>query len=102
MPVSLICESQTDVSSAIRNTLSVELNNSANLHQNDTNVQKQFVATAKRALLSKIEYEEVNNFNHVVHDMLKTKYIVLRPSTSTTTSTNNGKLTDEKELKTGK
>lgn len=105
MPVSLMCESQTDVSSTIRNTLSVELNNSANSSNTDTSIQKQFVASAKRALLNKIDYEEVNNFNHVVNDMLKTKYIVLKPPSASSIlspQSNNGKLTDEKETKTGK
>lgn len=92
MPVSLVCESQSDVSSAIRNSLSVGLNgngthNGLNSPSSDQNIQHQFVASAKRALLNHIDYEEVSDFNNSVHDTLKTKYIVLKPPTSSSTTT---------------
>lgn len=99
MPVSLVCESQTDISSAIRNSLSNGVHNGLiSSTQSEKNIQNQFVASAKRALLSKIEYEEVSNINNSVHDTLKSKYIVLKPPTSTSAATvtsvnsnNNGK-----------
>lgn len=92
MPVSLVCESQSDVSSAIRNSLSAGLNgngthNGLNSPSSDQNIQHQFVASAKRALLNHIDYEEVSDFNNSVHDTLKSKYIVLKPPTSSSTST---------------
>lgn len=91
MPVSLVCESQTDLSSAIRSSLSTGLNNGThnglNSMSSDSNsIQNQLVASAKRALLSKIEYEEVNNYNNSVQDTIKSKYIVLKPPTSTSST----------------
>lgn len=97
MPVTMVCESQSDISSAIRNSLSNGLNTNGNhngMHASaassssatDTSLQNQFVASAKRALLNRIEYEEVNDFNNTVHDTLKSKYIVLKPSASSSQS----------------
>ncbi|TMW40587.1 hypothetical protein DOY81_014333 [Sarcophaga bullata] len=44
------------------------------------------VASAKRVLLSKIDYEEVTNYGQSVLDSLKSKYIVLK---STGSNNNN-------------
>ncbi|XP_023180073.2 ubiquitin carboxyl-terminal hydrolase 36 [Drosophila hydei] len=43
------------------------------------NLQSQIVANAKRILLAKIEYEEVENYHESVLAKLKTKYIVIKP-----------------------
>lgn len=103
----LVCESQTDVSSAIRSSLSAALNNglSHNGHSpisSDSNCfQDHMISATKRALITDIDYEEVNNFSYSVQDSLKSKYIVLKPSNSpimqtvnntTINSINNGKL----------
>lgn len=102
----VVCESQTDVSSAIRNSLSVTLNNGTqhnglgSVSPDSNGIQDQMAAAAKRALLTDIDYEEVNNFSYSVQDTLKSKYIVLKPSTSSSMTTlvtsnnllhNNGK-----------
>ncbi|EDW72994.2 uncharacterized protein Dwil_GK17299 [Drosophila willistoni] len=47
----------------------------------NTNLQNQIVASAKRVLLAKIEYEEVENYNDSVLDNLKTKYVVIKSPT---------------------
>lgn len=123
MPVSLVCETQTDLSSAIRSSLSAGLNNGTHnglnsLTADSNGIQDQLMASAKRAFLSKIEYEEVINLNNSVQDTLKSKYIVLKPPTSTitnapstatlTTSSNsvkiliNGSVLDKSNNGTGK
>lgn len=43
------------------------------------NLQSQIVANAKRVLLAKIEYEEVENYHESVLAKLKSKYIVIKP-----------------------
>lgn len=90
MPVSVVCESPADISSAIRNSLpsNIQLNGGADAPV-DGNVQNQFMSSAKRVLLAKIEYEEVYNRNPN-QDALKSKYIVLK--TATPTPPPNGKL----------
>lgn len=50
-------------------------------------IHDQMAAAAKRALLNDIDYEEAENYSYSVQDTLKSKYIVLRPSTSTMTNT---------------
>jgi len=42
-------------------------------------LQSQIVASAKRVLFAKIEYEEVKNYNESVLAKLKSKYIVIEP-----------------------
>lgn len=89
MPVSVVCESPAEISSAIRNSLpnNIQLNGGADTPV-DGNIQNQFISSAKRVLLAKIEYEEVYNRN-ANQDALKSKYIVLKTGTSTPIS--NGK-----------
>lgn len=75
-----------DVSSAIRNSLSASLNNGAHnglgsISSDSANLQNQLAATSKLALMSPVDYEEVKSFNNSVQD-LKSKYIVLKPQTS--------------------
>lgn len=74
MPVSVVCDSAAvKCSTAIRESLSITngLNGNGNVHS-------QLVASAKRALLDTIEYEETPpNFRNSVHDTLKSKYTVL-------------------------
>lgn len=96
--VSLVCETQTDATSSIRNSLSAALNNGThnglNSISNDSNsIQNQLVSSAKRALLSQIDYEEVNNSNSSVQDTIKSKYIVLMPTSTSTTSTVSSTIT---------
>lgn len=110
MPVSLVCESQSDVSSAIRNSLSAGLNgngthNGLNSPSSEQNIQHQFVASAKRALLNHIDYEEVSDFNNSVQDTLKSKYIVLKPPTTTSptsTATSTSTVTSLNSNNSGK
>lgn len=93
----LVCEVQTNVSSAIRNSLSLNgtTSSSSSTHNGlsqltafDPNgIHDQMAAAAKRALLNDIDYEEADNYNNSVQDTLKSKYIVLKPSTSTTSTT---------------
>lgn len=111
-----------DVSSALRNTLSASLNNGTHhglnsLSGDSASLQNQLVASSKLALISPVDYEEVNSFNNSVQD-LKSKYIVLKPqsssasnalSTITSNSTNtngkslvNGTITDKSSNGTGK
>lgn len=80
-----------DVTSAIRSSLSASLNNGThnglNSISNDSaNLQNQLAATSKLALMSPVDYEEVNSFNNSVQD-IKSKYIVLKPQTSSSTAT---------------
>jgi hypothetical protein len=86
MPVSVVCESPTDISSAIRNSLAnnIPLNGASDTAA-DENLQNQFIASAKRVLLAKIEYEETLNRN-TNHDALKSKYTVLKTATPSTTT----------------
>ncbi|KAH8302503.1 hypothetical protein KR044_007554 [Drosophila immigrans] len=48
------------------------------------NLQSQIVASAKRVLFAKIEYEEVKNYNESVLAKLKSKYIVIEPDNNKT------------------
>lgn len=95
MPVSVVCESPTDISSAIRNSLTnnIPLNGPTDTSAEE-NLQNQFIASAKRVLLATIEYEENLNRN-TNHDALKSKYIVLKtgtPSTTTSSTATNCKI----------
>lgn len=119
-----IADKQTDgdVSSAIRNTLSASLNNGTHnglnsLSGDSSSLQNQLVASSKLALISPVDYEEVNSFNNSVQD-IKSKYIVLKPQsssalnasstiTSNCSNTNgktlvNGSVTDKSSNGTGK
>ncbi|XP_055841632.1 ubiquitin carboxyl-terminal hydrolase 36 [Episyrphus balteatus] len=101
MPVSVVCESSTaaNVNAALRDSLANSSYGSSsgggNSHH-DESLQNKLVASAKRVLLTKIEYEEVNNYNQSVLDTLKSKYIVLKPSptpqqlSSSSSSSGNG------------
>lgn len=99
-----------DVSSAIRNTLSASLNNGTHnglnsLSGDSASLQNQLVASSKLALISPVDYEEVNSFNNSVQD-LKSKYIVLKPQSSSgsnasSTITSNSSSVNGKSLVNG-
>ncbi|KAL9906295.1 ubiquitin specific peptidase 36 isoform 1-T1 [Glossina fuscipes fuscipes] len=99
MPVSVVCETTANVNAAIRESLgngggcstsSTSVSDDAKAIANvgcsvaksddGESLQNKLVASAKRVLLSKLEYEEVNNYGQAVLDNLKSKYIVLKPS----------------------
>uniref|UniRef100_A0A1B0G329 Ubiquitin carboxyl-terminal hydrolase 36 n=1 Tax=Glossina morsitans morsitans TaxID=37546 RepID=A0A1B0G329_GLOMM len=99
MPVSVVCETTANVNAAIRESLgngggcstsSTSVSDDAKAIANVScsvansddgeSLQNKLVASAKRVLLSKLEYEEVNNYGQAVLDNLKSKYIVLKPS----------------------
>lgn len=107
--VSLVCELQTNISSAIRNSLSLN-NGTSSLPSSTHNglsqittldsngIHDQMAAAAKRALLNDIDYEEAENYSNSVQDTLKSKYIVLKPSTSTSTMTNTSIINNTQPL----
>lgn len=100
MPVSVVCETTANVNAALREELfgsaagasscsaaanaakavtaadESKTNGSAG---DDESLHGKLVASAKRVLLSKIEYEEVTNYGQSVLETLKSKYIVLKP-----------------------
>lgn len=87
-----------DVTSAIRNSLSSSLNNGTHnglnsLSGDTASLQNQLAASSKLALMSPVDYEEVNNFNNSVQDVLKSKYIVLKPQPTSTTSSSSSTTT---------
>ncbi|KAM7356838.1 ubiquitin specific peptidase 36 isoform 2-T3 [Cochliomyia hominivorax] len=108
MPVSVVCETAASVNAALRESLGSggscsaaanvkQSSSSSSASQQDdlkTNggssnnaddidtLHGKLVASAKRVLLSKIDYEEVTNYGQSVLDSLKSKYIVLKPSTN--------------------
>ncbi|KAH8415659.1 hypothetical protein KR222_007644 [Zaprionus bogoriensis] len=105
MPVSLaVCETANVVNAALRESLGVNVGGSVGgcvaataasrsgsvsgsagdeARTGDDaasdNLQSQIVASAKRILLSKIAYEEVENYHESVLSKLKSKYIVIKP-----------------------
>lgn len=111
MPVSVVCETAASVNAALRESLgsggscsaaakqSSSATTSSSSQQDDNKMNGgsgsnaddidtlhgKLVASAKRVLLSKIDYEEVTNYGQSVLESLKSKYIVLKPS-----SNNNG------------
>lgn len=99
MPVSVVCETTASVNAALRESLGssgVSCSQAANAKATSADDGKtngsstaaddvdtlhgKLVASAKRVLLSKIDYEEVTNYGQTVLDTLKSKYIVLKPS----------------------
>lgn len=98
MPVSLVCESQSDISSAIRNSLQATIINvphtdiqsptSDSESEPETDVQNQLLATAKCALTTKVDYEEISNHTNSVQENLKTKYVILKSTAAVTPTTN--------------
>lgn len=87
MPVSVVCESTANaVNAALRESLgggNFGADDSKKLdaaNDGEDSLQSKLVASAKRVLLTKIEYEEVNNYSQSVLDSLKSKYIVIKPS----------------------
>lgn len=114
MPVSLaVCETANVVNAALRESLGVtvggcnvgatasrsgsgslsgsagdEANTAGNDSASDT-LQCQIVANAKRVLMSKIEYEEVENYHTAVLAKLKSKYIIIKPDNNGATSNCN-------------
>ena len=105
MPVSVVCETAASVNAALRESLGNgggggTCSAAANAKQSDDSKQNgtsnnsddidslhgKLVASAKRVLLSKIDYEEVTNYGQSVLDSLKSKYIVLK---STGSNNNN-------------
>lgn len=93
MPVSssVVCESAASkCSTAIRDSL-ITSTTADNLTLSDpsNNLQNQFIASAKRALLENIEYEEAPpNFRNSIHDTLKSKYTVLNGTVPLTINNN--------------
>lgn len=83
MPVSVVCEA---ANAALRESLanscgsSDKIGSNGNNSSESENLQQKLVASAKRVLLTKIEYEEVSNYGQTVLDTLKTKYIILKPN----------------------
>lgn len=110
MPVSLaVCETASVVNAALRESLGSSCvaataasrsgsggggsllgsssGDEANTAGNDSatdNLQSQIVANAKRVLMSKIEYEEVENYHDSVLAKLKSKYIIIKPDNNGT------------------
>ncbi|XP_073837188.1 ubiquitin specific peptidase 36 isoform X2 [Musca autumnalis] len=112
MPVSVVCETTANVNAALREELfgsvagcsaAAAANNKAAADDVKTNgnsllatdendsLHGKLVASAKRVLLSKIEYEEVSNYGQSVLESLKSKYIVLKPSTGINNGLENGR-----------
>lgn len=90
--VSLVCGSQTDTSSAIRNSLSTAFNNGTHhgmdgMPNDPTDLQSQLTSTAKLALLTDIDYEETKSPKSASQDNVKAKYTTLVPTSTSTTST---------------
>ncbi|XP_046807209.1 ubiquitin carboxyl-terminal hydrolase 36 isoform X1 [Lucilia cuprina] len=118
MPVSVVCETAASVNAALRESLGSgvscsaaakqqqsttsssssassqqqddKMNGGSNVDDIDT-LHGKLVASAKRVLLSKIDYEEVTNYGQSVLDSLKSKYIVLKPSSANNNSMENGR-----------
>ncbi|XP_060652138.1 ubiquitin carboxyl-terminal hydrolase 36 [Drosophila nasuta] len=120
MPVSLaVCETANVVNAALRESLGVNVgvggcvaataaNNRSGSGAGSAadeartgddaagvtdNLQSQIVASAKRVLFAKIEYEEVKNYNESVLAKLKSKYIVIEPDNNNKTN-GAGKITN--------
>ncbi|XP_061392793.1 ubiquitin carboxyl-terminal hydrolase 36 [Musca vetustissima] len=111
MPVSVVCETTANVNAALREELfgsaagcSAAANNKAAADEAKTtngstglatdesdSLHGKLVASAKRVLLSKIEYEEVTNYGQSVLESLKSKYIVLKPTTGMNNGQENGR-----------
>lgn len=91
MPVSIVCE--PNVSAVLRESLGNGYSTNGRsmcksggvgdnyINDDDGCLQTKLAVTAKRVLLSKIEYEEVTNYGQSVLDVLKSKYDVLKAST---------------------
>lgn len=99
MPVSVVCETAASINAALRESLCSSGSCSAAAKAKQTSNQDdkdscgaggnaddmellhdKLVASAKRVLLSKIDYEEVTNYGQCVLENLKSKYIVMNPS----------------------
>ncbi|XP_075163990.1 ubiquitin specific peptidase 36 isoform X2 [Haematobia irritans] len=104
MPVSVVCETTANVNAALREDLfgssgggggsscsaaanakvvatDEQANGSSGPTTDDAeSLHGKLVASAKRVLFSKIEYEEVTNYGQSVLETLKSKYIVLKPT----------------------
>ncbi|XP_013107219.2 ubiquitin carboxyl-terminal hydrolase 36 isoform X2 [Stomoxys calcitrans] len=114
MPVSVVCETTANVNAALREELfgsagsgsscSAAANakvvatddgktngSSASGLDDSESLHGKLVASAKRVLLSKIEYEEVSNYGQSVLETLKSKYIVLKPTSGLNNSQGNGR-----------
>lgn len=102
MPVSVVCETAASVNAALRESLGNgggggSCSAAANAKQSSSSqpddskqngltnngddidsLHGKLVASAKRVLLSKIDYEEVTNYGQSVLESLKSKYIVLK------------------------
>lgn len=113
MPVSVVCETAASVNAALRESLgsggscsaAAKQSSSATSSQDDSkmngssvsnaddidSLHGKLVASAKRVLLSKIDYEEVTNYGQSVLESLKSKYIVLKPTTNNNSGLENGR-----------
>nr|B3M3M6.1 RecName: Full=Ubiquitin carboxyl-terminal hydrolase 36; AltName: Full=Deubiquitinating enzyme 36; AltName: Full=Protein scrawny; AltName: Full=Ubiquitin thioesterase 36; AltName: Full=Ubiquitin-specific-processing protease 36 [Drosophila ananassae] len=97
MPVSVaVCETTNVVNAALRESLGVGIGSGGASSDDksageDTNsLQNHIVANAKRILMTKIEYEEVPNYQEAVLENLKSKYIVIKPTNPTNGCNLNG------------
>lgn len=108
MPVSVVCEAASNaLRESLANSCGVDKGSNSmgtiGLLDASDNLQSKFMASAKRVLLTKIEYEEVNNYGQTVLDTLKTKYIILKPnvnngaSTATVSSASSSSTTTSKQ-----
>ncbi|XP_017468042.1 PREDICTED: ubiquitin carboxyl-terminal hydrolase 36 [Rhagoletis zephyria] len=93
MPVSIVCEPVPNVSAVLRESLGNGYSSNGRsmcksggvgdsyINDDDGCLQTKLAVTAKRVLLSKIEYEEVTNYSQSVLGALKSKYDILKAST---------------------
>lgn len=86
--VSLVCESQTDTTSAIRNSLTAAFANGTTHHGLDgrsadsVDLHHQLTSSAKLALLADIDYEETSSSKSASPDNVKAKYTTLLPTSA--------------------
>lgn len=110
MPVSVaVCETTNVVNAALRESLGVGIGSGGgaaasraasaaasassddkSTGEDSNSLQSHIVANAKRILMSKIEYEEVPNYQESVLESLKSKYIVIKPTNPTNSCNLNG------------
>ncbi|XP_017100132.2 ubiquitin carboxyl-terminal hydrolase 36 isoform X1 [Drosophila bipectinata] len=111
MPVSVaVCETTNVVNAALRESLGVGIGSGggsgaaasraaaaaasaasdekSGAGEDSNSLQNHIVANAKRILMAKIEYEEVPNYQESVLENLKSKYIVIKPTTNPTNNCN--------------
>lgn len=76
---------------SLSDTLSNALNEKfTSQKKNEDNFSEQLVASAKRVMLTKIEYEETTQSHNNVLEKLKNKYTILKLNPSTADGVKNG------------